>query len=152
LLILLAVTLIIVAGSVLNISYLKAGAVVLLVTFIYLACLITFISTQSRKSELDRCSQQGLWFVIAALPFCAVRAIYLLLAVFGSEKYDPVIGDWQFLAGLGFAMEVVIVIFLIIAGVTIRPLQGQSKDAARLPMARGENSTDASLENVRRIG
>lgn len=116
-----AVILIITAGSILNLSFLKAGAIVLLATYVYIASIAIFIAL-SHKEQLIRAAQSGLLIVIASLPLYAVRAIYLMLVEFGDVKFDPVVGDWRYIVGLGFAMEVGIVILLVVAGIAVEPL------------------------------
>jgi hypothetical protein len=130
--ILLAVILIIVAGSVLNVSYLKAGAVVLAATFIYLSCTAIVILVSRLRKVLSAAGKRGLWLAIASLPFFAARVIYLLLVEFGNEEFDPVVGDWRWLVGMGFGMEVGIVVLLVAAGVALEGFWGDRRHGGRL--------------------
>jgi hypothetical protein len=145
------VILIIIAGSILNLSFLKAGAVVLLATFVYVACIAMLIASRYRE-RLVKTAQLGLWITIASLPLYAVRVIYLMLVEFGDVKFDPVVGDWRFLASLGFAMEVGIVVILVVAGVVVEPLWVGREFAGRLPMAKNVQSADVNVKAVSSVG
>jgi hypothetical protein len=118
---LIAVVLIIVAGSILNLSFLKAGASVITATFIYLCGIAVFISTTRLRNQLNANAQRSLWIALASLPLYTVRVIYLMLVEFGNVRFDPVIGDWRYLASLGFAMEVGIAVLLVMAGIAVEP-------------------------------
>ncbi len=142
--IIIAVTLIIVAASILNLSFLKAGAAVLLVTFIYVACVAILIAYRYR-GRLVETAEIGLWIAIASLPLYAVRVIYLMLVEFGDIKFDPVVGDWRYLVGLGFAMEAGIVLLLVMAGIAVEPLRLREESDRTLPIARSINA--AGLDN-----
>ena len=143
--ILIAVVLFVVAGSVLNLSYLKAGALFLMATFIYLTSIVIFIMLRCYH-HLDKTAQRGLLIVIAALPLYTVRVIYLLLVEFGDIKFDPLVGDWRFVAGMGLTMEAGIVVLLIIIGVVIEPLVAVSKIARVLPTAKMDNTAEVGLD------
>lgn len=132
--VLIAVVLFIVAGSILNLSYIRAGAMVLLVTFIYLSCIVILI-TYRCWNYLNKAAQKGLKIVMAALPLYAVRVIYLLLVEFGDIKFDPILGDWRFIAVMGLAMESGIVVLLITAGVVLEPLSVENRTNTILPTA-----------------
>jgi hypothetical protein len=134
-----AVILIIVAGSILNLSLLKAGAVVILATFIYIGCIAIFIAPRYGE-RLVKNVQLGLWIAIASLPLYAVRVIYLMLVEFGDAKFDPVVGDSRYLIGLGFAMEVGIVVLLVVAGIAVAPLRGGTESDRILPIAKPVSS------------
>jgi len=126
-----AVILFMVAGCILNLTCIKVGAIILMVTFVYLVIIVKYILFRILH-QLERAAQRGLWFVVATLPLYLIRVIYLLLVEFGSIKFDPLIGDWQYLVGMGFAMEVGIVVLLVMARIAIEPLAFGSK-AARVP-------------------
>jgi hypothetical protein len=145
------VILIIIAGSILNLSFLKAGAVVLLATFVYVACIAVLIALRYTE-RLVKTAQLGLWIAIASLPLYSVRVVYLMLVEFGDVKFDPVVGDWRFLASLGFAMEVGMVVFLVVAGVVVEPLWGGRESAGRLPMAKNVQSADANVKTMSSVG
>lgn len=127
--VLVPVILIIVAGSVLNLSFLKADAVLLLATFIYLSRIAIYIASSRLRHELNVAGQRGLWILIASLPLYAVRVVYLLLIEFGDAKFDPIVGDLRFLIGMAFAMEVGIVVLLVAAGVIVEPFWGLTPEA-----------------------
>jgi hypothetical protein len=146
-LVVIAAILIIISASILNLSYLKAGATVLLATFVYVTCIAMLIVSRYRQ-RLVKTSQLGFWIAIASLPLYAVRVIYLMLVEFGNVKFDPVIGDWRYLAGLAFAMEVGIVIFLIVAGVTVEPLWVRSEFDGSVPIARSGKSAEVDVKGV----
>ena len=132
------VILIIVAGSILNADLFKTGAIIIVVTFVYFACITMFILTTRHISQLDWSGQRGLRLTIATLPLFAIRSVYLLLVVFGPVKFDPVIGDWRFLVGMELAMELGIVILLMLAGVVAQPLRNQNRRVS----SRGGNSVE----------
>jgi hypothetical protein len=134
-----AVILIIIAGSILNLSLLEAGAVVILATFIYIGCIAIFIVTRYGERLVENV-QLGLWMAIASLPLYAVRVIYLMLVEFGDAKFDPVVGDPRYFIGLGFAMEVGIVVLLVIAGIAVAPLRSGTEPDSILPMAKPVSS------------
>lgn len=90
-------------------------------TFIYVTCIAILIVSRYRQ-KLVETARLGLWIALASLPLYTVRVVYLMLVEFGNVNFDPVIGDWRYLAGLGFAMEVGIVILLILVGVVVEPL------------------------------
>jgi hypothetical protein len=142
-----AAVLIIVAGSILNLSYLKAGVVVLMATFIYLVC-IAILAASRYRERLAMNAQIGLWIAIASLPLYTVRVVYLMLVEFGNVKFDPVIGDWRYFVVLGFAMEVGIVILLILAGVIVEPFWVRREFAESMPTARSGKSAEINLEGV----
>jgi hypothetical protein len=138
--ILAAVILFIVAGCVLNLTCIKAGAIVLMVTFVYLVIIVKYIMFRILQ-QLDKAAQRGFWFVVATLPLFLIRVIYLLLVEFGSVKFDPIIGDWQFLVGMGFAMEVGIAVLLIMARIATEPLAFGSETARVPPYESGKVET-----------
>ena len=147
LLVAVAVALIIVAGSILNLSFLKAGAVVLLATFIYVACIVMLIVSRYRQ-RLDMTAQVGLWIAIASFPLYTVRVIYFMLVEFGNVEFDPVIGAWRYLVCLGFTMEVGIVILLILAGVAVEPWWIGMKFDRSMPRARSGKSAEVDVEEA----
>jgi hypothetical protein len=62
-----------------------------------------------------------------------------MLVEFSDTKFDPVIGDWRYLVGLGFAMEVGIVVLLVLAGIFIEPLQGRKESDRVTSMAQSSS-------------
>lgn len=134
-----AVVLIVVAGSILNLSFLKAGALVLLATYVYVACIAIFIISRY-QDRLVKSAHLGLRISVASLPLFAIRVVYLLLVEFGDIKFDPVVGDWRYLVGLGFTMEVGIVFLLVTAAIAIEPLHIRRDSEKTLPLARPINS------------
>jgi hypothetical protein len=134
-----AVILVIIAGSILNTSFLKAGAAVLLAAYVYLVFTAIFIAFRY-KDQLIETAQYGLWIALASLPLYGIRMIYLMLVEFGDIKFDPVVGDWQYLVGLGFAMEVGIVVLLVLAGIAIEPLQIKRESDRIIPLAKPINA------------
>ena len=145
--ILMAVILIIVAGSTLNLSFLKAGAILLLDTYVHLACVTTLITSRYR-GKFTKPAQIGILAAIASLPLYGVRAVYLLLVEFAGVKFDPIVGDWRYLTGLGFAMEVGIVVLLVIAGIAIEPLHIGRGFGEMLPVAKPMKAADFGTRRV----
>lgn len=145
--IVIAVILIIIAASILNLSLLKAGVVVILAMFIYIACIAIFIATWYGE-RLVKNMQLGLWIAIASLPLYAVRVIYLMLVEFGDAKFDPVVGDPRYLIGLGFAMEVGIVVLLVMAGIAVAPLWSGTEPDRILPMTKPVSSGGIGNEGI----
>lgn len=123
----------------------------LLATFVYVACIAMLIASRYRE-QLVKTAQLGLLITIVSLPPYAVRAVYLMLVEFGDVKFDPVVGDWRFLASLGFAMEVVIVVLLVVAGVVVEPFWVGREFAGRLPMAENVQSADVNVKTVSSVG
>jgi len=146
-----AAILIIIAGSILNLSLIKAGVAVLLATFVYVAFIAILIAFRYRQ-RLVKTAQLALWIAITSLPLYAVRVIYLMLVEFGDVKYDPVVGDWRFLAALGFAMEVGIVVLLVGAGVAVEPLWVGREFTGTRAMARSAQSAGDNAKGVSSVG
>lgn len=142
----------VIAGCILNTTVLKAGSLVLLAAFVYVAGISIFISVTGYKQLLHTSGQLGLWLVVATLPFYTVRVVYLVLVEFGSIRFNPVLGDWRFLAAMGLAMEVPILLLLMIAGVVVEPLEFGSQRFLRLPSARQGDSTEARLDGSMSVG
>jgi hypothetical protein len=119
------IVLICVAGGILNTALLKAGAVMILVAFVYLVTILIVLSLNGQYKDLPIEGQRGVMLVVAALPFYVIRMVYMMLGDFGNVKYSPAIGDWKMAVGLEFVMEIVIVILLISAMVVVQPVLGK---------------------------
>ena len=141
-----------VAGCILNTTLLKVGGLVLLATFVYVGSISIFIFATSHKKLLHTSGQLGLRLTVATLPFYAVRVVYLVLVEFGSIKFSPVLGDWRFLAGMGLAMEVPILLLLMTAGIVVEPLEFGSRMFLRLPIARRDESAEVRLDHSMSVG
>lgn len=75
-----------------------------------------------------------------------------MLVEFGSIEFSPVLGDWRFLAGMGLAMEVPILLLLMAAGIVVEPLEIGSRRFLRLPMARRDDSAEVRLDHSMSVG
>ena len=150
--IIVAAVLFVVAGCILNTTLLKVGGLVLLATFVYVGSISIFIFATSYKKLLHASGQLGLRLTVATLPFYTVRVVYLVLVEFGSIKFSPVLGDWRFLAGMGLAMEVPILLLLMTAGIVVEPLEFGSRRFLRLPIARRDDSAEVRLDHSMSVG
>lgn len=142
------ILLIIISGFTLRISILKAGAAAIVLAFAIVACATTYFAIPQYMARIGTPGQRALWLAFATLPFYAVRSVYLLLAVFGTDKFDPVLGDWRYLVGMGLSMEMGIVVLLIAAGVVVEPLRPGRKVAEDLMMRRDEATTEFGLQDA----
>jgi hypothetical protein len=81
-----------------------------------------YLMTSRIRQKLTASGRKALFVAIAILPFLVVRITYLLLVEFGSVIFSPILGNWRFQAGMGFAMEVAIMILLIVGRTVMQPL------------------------------
>jgi len=75
-----------------------------------------------------------------------------VLVEFGSIKFSTVLGDWRFLAGMGLAVEVLILLLLMAAGIVVEPLEFGSRRFLRLPIARRDDSAEVRLDHSMFVG
>ncbi|KAJ5145496.1 uncharacterized protein N7515_000060 [Penicillium bovifimosum] len=99
-----------------------AGCSVLLVTFVYVCCLVGWLAVTSREI-LPASVHRAVLITLSTLPFFLVRIIYLLLGKYGSAKFNPTTGDISTFIGMGSLMEILIVILLLTARGTAEPVR-----------------------------
>jgi hypothetical protein len=129
------VVLIVAEAFVPGLAALKVGAVVLLAALVYLATLVLWIAFGKARHRLTRAGQTAVWIAVCSLPFYGIRVVYLLLNGFGPVRFSAVFGSWHILAGMGFAMEVVVVVLLIAGGLVVEPLtRSGGRQSALLPV------------------
>ena len=106
-------------------DFLKGGSILFLVTAIGIALLILYLFT--KLSSIASGESRLLYAAIVAVPFIAVRIVYTLIAVFSEYK-----GDFSafsnttdavlFRGIMVVAMEVIVIIIYIAAGLTAQKL------------------------------
>lgn len=94
------------------------------------------------RHKLTRAGQIGLWIAVCSLPMYVIRVTYLLLVEFGSVRFSPVFGDWHIMAGMGFAMEVIIIALLVAGGLFVEPLTGVNEKRMGKPKGDGNVASD----------
>jgi hypothetical protein len=140
--IVIAVVLIVVAAFILNLSLLKAGALVLFAAFVYLATLVLWVAFGNVRHNLTKAGQTAIWIAVCSLPFYVIRVVYLLLIEFGSVRFSPIFGNWHILAGMGFSMEVVLIVLLITGGLFVEPLTGSCGKKSAVLTGNGKSISD----------
>ncbi|KIW02969.1 uncharacterized protein PV09_05630 [Verruconis gallopava] len=126
--IIVAVVLIVLAGSLVNITLMKSGACIILAIFAFLIAILLYLVLAGHFRTMPPAAQHALRCVAAAVPFYAVRITYMMLGNFGGIKYSPAVGDWKLAVGLEFVMEIAIVFLLITASLFAQPIIGNRKD------------------------
>ena len=111
------VILIIVGASVLLLDLWKAGATILLVVFVCLSFIHVVLLVYTRREGIfSKVQRKGLLVATTALPPLVVRAVYLILIQFShSTKLNPITGDPEYLIGMGYAMEFLVITSLLAA-------------------------------------
>ena len=120
------VIIIIVGASILNLSLWKAGALILLVTFLGLGCIhISLLAHKRWHGTLPKAQRTSLAIAATALPPLLVRAAYIVVIEFSQDgKLNPIMGDPAYLIGMGYAMELLVIIALLSAAVVSGELFG----------------------------
>ncbi|KAL2867157.1 uncharacterized protein BJX67DRAFT_105458 [Aspergillus lucknowensis] len=112
------------AGRILDIRACSiVGTVIFILTFLLVWCIVLGMAARSRKS-LPAAGYRSVLAVLASLPFLTVRVVYFLLAEYGSPKFEAVIGHVDFMVGIGFLMEIIAAVLLIVARTIAEPLWG----------------------------
>ncbi|KAF1988997.1 hypothetical protein K402DRAFT_418832 [Aulographum hederae CBS 113979] len=122
--ILAAIVLFIVGGCILEPACFKAGAVLLLAALVYLILISGYMGFQIYGNFFSRRERKSLVILFATLPFFVIRIFYLLLVQFGPQQFNPLIGDWRVMVGMGFFSELCIVAGLMGAGIMVEPIFG----------------------------
>jgi hypothetical protein len=99
----------------------EAGSVVLVVTFAYVCCLITWLAFKSR-TFLPESGHRAAFVTVFTLPFFLVRIVYFLLLEYGPPRFNPSTGDIGILVGMGLLMEIIIVMLLLVARGVAEPV------------------------------
>ena len=120
------VIIIIIGASILNLSLWKAGALILMITFVGLGCIhISLLSFKKWRGALPKVQRMSLAVAAAALPALLVRAVYIVVIEFSQdEKLNPIMGDPAYLIGMGYTMELLVIISLLSAAVVSEELFG----------------------------
>ena len=120
------VIIIIIGASILNLSLWKAGALILLVTFVGLGCIhISLLAHKRWHDTLPKAQRMGLAIAATALPPLLVRAAYIVVIEFSQDgKLNPIMGDPAYLIGMGYAMELLVIISLLTSAVVSEELFG----------------------------
>jgi hypothetical protein len=114
--------LIIVAASLLILTLFRAGAIVLLVGFACLTLLLLWLASGKATFTIAADGMKALRVAVATVPFFVIRQAYLLLVEFGSLKFNPVLGDWRYVAGMDLMPELSIMVILISAVCIVEPV------------------------------
>jgi len=114
---------IMIAGCIVNMTYLRTGGIVLVAACLYLTVIVTVIVTV-HLTRLPKAGQTGLCVVVAALPLYLVKVVYLPLSKFGSVNFSPAIGDWRMQVGMQFFIEISTVLVLTAANLVVEPIWG----------------------------
>lgn len=99
----------------------EAGSTVLIVTFVYVCSLVTWLALKA-GTVLPESGQRATLLVLLALPFLLIRVIYFLLLEYGPPKFNPANGDVGIMVGMGLLMEILIVILLLLARAVAEPI------------------------------
>ncbi|CAG8144224.1 unnamed protein product [Penicillium salamii] len=99
----------------------EAGSILLIVTFVYVCSLVTWLAVKAR-SVLPKSGQQAALLVVVTLPFLLVRVIYFLLLEYGPPQFNPASGDVGIMIGMGLLMEILVVVLLILARAVAEPI------------------------------
>lgn len=103
----------------------KAGSIVLIVVFVFVCGLVSWLAVKGR-TMLTPAGHRGILLTACALPFLLVRVVYFVLLEYGPSKFNPAYGDVAILAGMGLLMEIFIVSLLITARTVAEPISGSS--------------------------
>lgn len=103
----------------------KAGSIVLIVVFVFVCGLVSWLAVKGR-TMLTPAGHRGILLTACALPFLLVRVVYFVLLEYGPSKFNPAYGDVAILAVMGLLMEIFIVSLLITARTVAEPISGSS--------------------------
>ncbi|CAG8245082.1 unnamed protein product [Penicillium salamii] len=99
----------------------EAGSILLIVTFVYVCSLVTWLAVKVR-SVLPKSGQRAVLLVVVTLPFLLVRVIYFLLLEYGPPRFNPANGGVGIMIGMGLLMEILVVVLLILARAVAEPI------------------------------
>ncbi|SPO07438.1 uncharacterized protein DNG_10132 [Cephalotrichum gorgonifer] len=118
------VILIIAGASTLILALWKAGSMVVVVAFLLLGSIHICLLLPTRwHNALPKGGNRGLAVAATALPPLLVRAVYFIVLEFSEDgKYHPVTGDPGYLVGLGYTMELLVIISLLSATIVSEEL------------------------------
>ena len=121
----LAIAVVVTAGCLLNRTVYYVGAIMIILIYLFLSSVLCYLLFSKRRGSMrfDPAARTGLTLLSLTTPFYITRLVYLALVIFASMAiYNPVVGDWRYVAGMEFAMEVPIVLLLLASSLVVEPV------------------------------
>ena len=109
-----------------------AGSFLFVISFISFCGYIAMLAVKSRD-YLTVAGYHGVLLILAALPFLAVRIIYLLLGDYGPPGFKQVIGNNRIAVGMRLLIEIIVVMVLFTARMVIEPIWSVGAGYERVP-------------------
>ena len=114
-------------------SFVKAGAIIFLISFIAIVAFAVLTMTDSRN--LPQGERRILYIVLASLPLLAVRLLYSLLVDFANNNtFSIVNGNPTVQLCMAIIEEFIVTVLFLVAGLVAPTLNNLMQEAGDVPM------------------